>query len=69
MTTLEKQIDANLLSKYKHLRQDKIFPVFVPLNSNACGGCSMALPAALMNKLKENGYLECEQCRRYIYIS
>lgn len=69
MVTLEKQIDANLLSKYKHLRQDKIFPVFVPLNSNACGGCSMALPAALMNKLKENGYLECEQCRRYIYIS
>lgn len=69
MATLEKQIDANLLSKYKHLRQDKIFPVFVPLNSNACGGCSMALPAALMNKLKENGYLECEQCRRYIYIS
>lgn len=69
MAALEKQIDANLLSKYKHLRQDKIFPVFVPLNSNACGGCSMELPAALMNKLKENGYLECEQCRRYIYIS
>jgi len=68
MAGLEKQIDANLLSKYKHLRQDKIFPVFVPLNSNACGGCSMELPAALMNKLKENGYLECEQCRRYIYI-
>ncbi|MBQ3047552.1 MAG: hypothetical protein IJD48_00875 [Clostridia bacterium] len=69
MLALEKKIDANLLAKYKHLRQDKIFPVFVPLNSNACGGCSMALPAALMNKLKEDGYLECEQCRRYIYIS
>ena len=69
MQELEKQIDANLLAKYKHLRQDKIFPVFVPLNNNACGGCSMALPSALMTKLKENGYLECEQCRRFIYIN
>ena len=68
MLALEKQIDSNILNKYKHLRQDRIFPVFVPLNNNACGGCSMELPAALMNKLKENGYLECEQCRRYIYL-
>lgn len=69
MLELEKQIDANMLSKYKHLRQDKIFPAFVALNNNACGGCSMALPSALMTKLKENGYLECEQCRRYIYLN
>lgn len=69
MQELEKQIDSNMLSKYKHLRQDKIFPAFVPLNNNACGGCSMALPSALMTKLKEDGYLECEQCRRYIYLS
>ena len=68
MGALEKQIDANILGKYKHLRQDRIFPAFVPLNNNACGGCSMEIPAALMNKLKENGYLECEQCRRYIYL-
>lgn len=67
MAKCEKQIDANLLNKYKHLRQDKIFPAFVPLNNNACGGCSMQLPAALLNKLKDNHYLECEQCRRYIY--
>ena len=65
---MEKSIDPTLLNKYKHLRQDKIFPVFVPLNNNSCGGCSMELPAALMNKLKAEGYLECEQCRRYIYI-
>ena len=65
---MEKSIDPVLLGKYKHLRQDKIFPVFVPLNNNSCGGCSMELPAALMNKLKAEGYLECEQCRRYIYI-
>ena len=68
MAEVEKQINESMLNKYKHLRQDKIFPVFVPLNHNACGGCSMELPSALMNKLKESGYLECEQCRRYIYL-
>lgn len=68
MHALEKDIDAVLLAKYKQIRQDRIFPVFVPLNNNACGGCSMEMPAALMNKLKADGYLECEQCRRYIYL-
>lgn len=68
MHSLEKDIDATLLAKYKQIRQDRIFPVFVPLNNNACGGCSMEMPAALMEKLKSKGYLECEQCRRYIYI-
>jgi len=28
----------------------------------------MEISAALMNKLKADGYLECEQCRRYIYL-
>lgn len=68
MLEMEKDIDKNLLAKYKHCRQDKKFPVFVPLNNNSCGGCSMEISAALMNKLKADGYLECEQCRRYIYL-
>lgn len=69
MQEMEKHLDKTMLSKYKQLRQDKIFPIFVPLNQSACGGCSMALPKALIDKLKQDGYLECEQCKRYIYIS
>lgn len=68
MAVMEKGIDPKVLAKYKHLRQDKIFPIFVPLNGNSCGGCSMEIPSALMSSLKENGFLECEQCRRFIYI-
>jgi len=68
MTKMEKEIDPKILAKYKHLRQDRIFPAFVPLNGNSCGGCSMEIPSALRNNLKENGFLECEQCRRYIYL-
>ena len=68
MQTMEKDLDKTMFTKYKQLRQDKIFPIFVPLNQNACGGCSMSLPKAVIDKLKQDGYLECEQCRRYIYM-
>ncbi len=67
MVNMEKSINKDMLAKYKHLRQDRIFPVLVPLNQNACGGCSMSLSSAHINKIKNDGYLECEQCRRYIY--
>lgn len=68
MLDLEKKIDANLLTKYKQLRQDKIFPVIVQLNANSCGGCSMEFSSAHINDLKSKGYLECEHCRRINYI-
>ncbi len=68
MKDLEPTIEANILSKYKHIRQDNIFPVFVPLQDNSCGGCRMGMSAAFVNKVKDKGCLECEQCRRLVYI-
>ena len=65
---LEKDIDASVLAKYKQRRQDKTFPIFVPLNNQTCGGCQMELSIAFANSLKEKGYGECENCRRIIYI-
>ena len=64
---LEANVDATLLAKYKQRRADKIYPVFVPLNDKSCGGCMMELPSASIKKLKDNGFLECEHCRRVIY--
>lgn len=65
---LEANIDANILSKYKHKRQDKIYPVFVPCLDKTCGGCRMELPSASLSTLKKDGILECEHCRRIIYM-
>lgn len=63
---LEKGIEPKLLTKYKQLRQDKLFPVFVKLDDKSCGGCRMELSAAEIEKVKNNGYLECDNCRRII---
>ena len=64
---LEPSIDPMFLQKYKQRRQDKVFPIFVPVIDKACGGCRMELPSASIDKLKRNGFLECEHCRRIIY--
>ncbi len=68
MKDLEPTIDSAILAKYKHIRQDNIMPVFVPLTNNSCGGCRMEMSAAFVNKVKDKGCLECEQCRRLVYI-
>lgn len=67
LASAEKGISKETIEKYKRLRQDNIFPVFVPLRNNSCGGCNMELPIAQIGKLKENGYLQCEHCHRIIY--
>lgn len=65
---LEAGIDKNLMARYKQTKQDNIFPVFVPAISSTCGGCRMEISHALMQKLKDKGYIECEQCHRIIYL-
>ena len=65
---LESNIDANLLAKYKQKRQEKIYPIFVPCVDKTCGGCRMELPSASISNLKKDGILECEHCRRIIYM-
>ena len=68
LLSLEKTINPNIIGRYKLLKQDGIFPVLVPLVDNRCGGCQMQLSAGALDKLKNNGTLECEQCRRIIYL-
>ena len=68
LANLEKTVDPKMLAKYKELRGDKKFPIFVPLMSNSCGGCSMELPSSKLDKIKETGMLECENCHRIIFI-
>lgn len=64
---MEHNLDKNVLAKYKAIRQDKIFPVLVPFDGKCCGGCHMEIPYAEQSRLKADGYIECEHCRRIIY--
>ncbi len=67
LALIEEKVEPNLMNRYKQIKQDQRLPVIIANNGSACGGCSMSIPAALMTKLKDRGYIECEQCRRIIY--
>ena len=67
LADLEKKIDKELMAKYKALKGDGIFPVFVPLMGESCGGCRMNIPTGKLAKITEKGYIVCEHCGRIIY--
>ena len=64
---LESGIDKNILAKYKALKNDNIFPVYVSLNEKRCGYCRVELPSFKLDKLKNEEFIVCEQCGRIIY--
>lgn len=66
ITELESGVDSEILTKYKKMRDDNIFPVFVGLNGDRCGGCQMSLPLSFIEKLKVKRTLPCEECHRII---
>jgi predicted nucleic acid-binding Zn-ribbon protein len=68
MIALQDSIDKNLFAKYQSIRNDKIFPVFVKLKDNHCGGCRVELPMAKVNKLKADKMITCDQCHRITVI-
>ncbi|HEY8418913.1 MAG TPA: hypothetical protein VIL03_00525 [Clostridia bacterium] len=69
LAELAKGIDKEIFAKYQALRKDKVLPAIVKAVDGAnCGGCGMQLSAAAVTRLKEKGLIECESCRRVIYL-
>ena len=68
LQVLEKDVDPQLMAEYKKKRNDNIFPVIVPLEgNNFCGRCRMELPKVAISRIKDNGVIVCEHCKRFIY--
>lgn len=61
------QVDPVLLNKYLNLKKNKIVPT-APLTEKRCGGCHMELPAFTVSNASKNGYCECENCSRIVYV-
>ena len=61
-----KGIDAELLEKYKTIKQHCSRPV-AKLYGDQCGGCNMDLPQASLRALKNGAkIIECENCGRML---
>ncbi len=69
LSELEKDIDEKAVTHYKNLRAAKKTPAIVPLHGEAsCGGCFMEMAGNAIAKLRSDGYIECPNCSRIIYI-
>ncbi|MBE7077025.1 MAG: hypothetical protein E7374_03970 [Clostridiales bacterium] len=60
--------DQEKYKKYKDLKANGIFPVYVNLEDNFCGGCKVELPLNFIEKLKVSKMLPCEHCARIIML-
>ena len=69
LDSMKKSTAEELLHMYMQKREGKVFPVFVMLNANKCGGCRMEVSASKLGAMSSNKYgiIECENCGRYIY--
>lgn len=69
LASIQKDIETKLFQKYFQKRENRIFPVFVALSDNKCGGCRMEISASKLGAMKNNefGVIECENCGRIIY--
>ncbi len=63
---LEADLNADVFKKYKSLKNEKIFPVFVPLLDKNCGYCRVEMSNLKLDTLKDQPYIVCEQCGRLI---
>ena len=67
LSVIAKDIDAEMMEKYKNKRKERIFPVIGKLFDKRCPFCSMEPPIAARNKLTGGGTIECDSCHRIIY--
>ncbi len=69
LSTLEKEISAEMLDAYRTKRKEKIFPVVGQIMGGRCPYCSMDLPIAARSKLSGGGWIECENhiCNRILF--
>ena len=60
--------DLDKYAKYKEMKEKGIFPVYVNIEDNFCGGCKVELSLNFIEKLKEKKMLSCEHCGRIIML-
>jgi predicted nucleic acid-binding Zn-ribbon protein len=67
LAVLAKDVDADVMERYKIKRKEKLFPVFVQIHDKRCQFCGMELPLVAVNKLTGGSTIECDSCHRIIY--
>ena len=65
LASAEKEVDAEILARYKVKRKEKLFPIVGELYSGRCPFCSMDPPLIAKSNLAKG--IECDHCHRIIF--
>lgn len=69
IASLEPKVkDVDKYNTYKDMKNKGIFPVYVNIEDNFCGGCKVELSLNFIEKLKLKKFLTCEHCGRIIML-
>ncbi|MFO7973183.1 MAG: C4-type zinc ribbon domain-containing protein [Candidatus Hydrogenedentota bacterium] len=65
---LLQEVEPQLLSKYRRIRQSKASgPAVVPLRGDICSGCNMNVRPQIINEILAGEIRACPQCGRLLY--
>ncbi len=68
LAVIEKDIPKEYMDKYKEKRKDPKFPIVYELKDKHCTACGTELSQLELSRLKNEKIIECENCRRLIFI-
>lgn len=68
LAELEGGIDGEILALYKKKRAEKMFPILHAVRDGYCGACNMEMPMNTVAELKNGKVVECDQCKRLLYV-
>lgn len=64
---LAKDIDGEVLAKYKVKRSERIFPILCAVKNDRCSQCGMELSLVGKEKIAGGNVTECDYCHRILY--
>ena len=73
LSAIAKDIPAEYMEKYLEKRKDNKFPICYELELNAkgsvhCSACGTEFSSLQLSNLKQEGFIECEHCRKLIFL-
>ena len=70
---IAKDIPKEYMEKYRERRKDNKFPICYEIDipqkgSVHCSACGTEFSSLQLSNLKQNGFIECENCRKLIFV-
>jgi len=67
LESLARDIDAEVLKKYKIKRSERIFPILCAVKNGRCSKCGNELSLSGKEKIESGSVIECDGCRRFLF--